>query len=189
MNVLLSEINECDSSPCAYGVCTDQLNFFDCTCDAGWMGSHCGQGKAVRQTHYSDITMSAMASLLTTFSTACDCLPNGLFRRTSNKTSKLRATGPCEGNPPGRLISSTLILDAQRNLFQPWYGEGQSSFDVSSSMYVHIVLSCLIAAGFPHNGQWRKALMFSLICAWTNGVVNHRDAGNFIAMVLIMTLQ
>ena len=32
----------------------------------------------------------------------------------------------------------------------------------------------------PHKGQWRGALMFSLICVWTNGWVNHRDAGNLI---------
>ena len=30
----------------------------------------------------------------------------------------------------------------------------------------------------PHKGQWRGALMFSLICAWTNGWINHRDAGD-----------
>ena len=29
----------------------------------------------------------------------------------------------------------------------------------------------------PHKGQWRGALMFSLICAWINGWVNSRDAG------------
>ena len=29
----------------------------------------------------------------------------------------------------------------------------------------------------PHKGQWRGALMFSLICAWTNGRINNRDAG------------
>ena len=29
----------------------------------------------------------------------------------------------------------------------------------------------------PHRGQWRGALMFSLICTWTNGWVNHRHAG------------
>ena len=28
----------------------------------------------------------------------------------------------------------------------------------------------------PHKGQWRGALMFSLICAWTNGWVNNRGA-------------
>ena len=30
---------------------------------------------------------------------------------------------------------------------------------------------------FPHKGQWRGALMFSLICACTNGWANNRDAG------------
>ena len=29
-----------------------------------------------------------------------------------------------------------------------------------------------------HEGQWQRALMFSLICAWTNGWVNNRDAGD-----------
>ena len=31
---------------------------------------------------------------------------------------------------------------------------------------------------FPHKGQWRVALIFSLSFAWTNGWVNHRDAGD-----------
>ena len=30
----------------------------------------------------------------------------------------------------------------------------------------------------PHKGQWRGALMFSLICAWINGRVNNREAGD-----------
>ena len=30
----------------------------------------------------------------------------------------------------------------------------------------------------PDKGQWRGALMFSLICAWTNGWLNNRDAGD-----------
>ena len=30
----------------------------------------------------------------------------------------------------------------------------------------------------PHKGQWRGALIFCLICAWTNGWVNTRDAGD-----------
>ena len=29
-----------------------------------------------------------------------------------------------------------------------------------------------------HKGQWRGALMFSLICTWTNGWVNNQDAGD-----------
>ena len=30
----------------------------------------------------------------------------------------------------------------------------------------------------PHKDQWRGALMFSLICLWTNGWVHDRDAGD-----------
>ena len=29
-----------------------------------------------------------------------------------------------------------------------------------------------------HKGQWRRALMFSYICTWTNGWANNRDAGD-----------
>ena len=31
---------------------------------------------------------------------------------------------------------------------------------------------------FQHKGQWRGALIFSLICAWINGWVNYREAGD-----------
>ena len=31
---------------------------------------------------------------------------------------------------------------------------------------------------FPHKGQWRGALMFTLICARLNGWVNNREAGD-----------
>ena len=30
----------------------------------------------------------------------------------------------------------------------------------------------------PQKGQWREAMMFSLICAWINGWVNNREAGD-----------
>ena len=31
---------------------------------------------------------------------------------------------------------------------------------------------------FPHKGQWRGALMFSLMYAWINDCVNNREAGD-----------
>ena len=34
------------------------------------------------------------------------------------------------------------------------------------------------SVNFLHKGQWRGALMFSLICVWINGWVNNRDAGD-----------
>ena len=30
----------------------------------------------------------------------------------------------------------------------------------------------------PHKGQWRRTLVFSLICVWINGWVNNREAGD-----------
>ena len=47
----------------------------------------------------------------------------------------------------------------------------------------------------PHKGQWRGALIFSLICAWTNSWANNQDAGDLrhhhahydITIMLIMT--
>ena len=39
----------------------------------------------------------------------------------------------------------------------------------------------------PHKGQWRGALMFSLICAWINNWVNNSKAGYYDAIVPIMT--
>ena len=37
---------------------------------------------------------------------------------------------------------------------------------------------CRSPVNSPHKGQWSGALMLSLICAWINGGVNNRDAGD-----------
>ena len=51
-------------------------------------------------------------------------------------------------------------------------------------MKIHIAIA--ICAGIhrspvnsPHKGQWRGALMFSLICNWINDWVNNRETGYF----------
>ena len=38
--------------------------------------------------------------------------------------------------------------------------------------------SLALCAGNSHKGQWRGALMLSLVCVWINGWVNNRDAGD-----------
>ena len=40
---------------------------------------------------------------------------------------------------------------------------------------------------FPHKGQWRGALMFSLISVWINGWVNNREADEIMARRLFGT--
>ena len=35
-----------------------------------------------------------------------------------------------------------------------------------------------VTGEFRHKGQWHGALVFSLVCAWTNGWINNRDAGD-----------
>ena len=61
----------------------------------------------------------------------------------------------------------------------------------------HQTFSALLAIcveNSPHKGQWRGALMFSVICAWINGWVNNREAGDLrrhydvIVMLMIVAL-
>ena len=39
-------------------------------------------------------------------------------------------------------------------------------------------LLAICAGNSPLPGQWRGALMFSLICVWIYGLVNNREAGD-----------
>ena len=39
-------------------------------------------------------------------------------------------------------------------------------------------LLAICAGNSPHKGQWRGALMFSLICAWITACANNREAGD-----------
>ena len=45
-------------------------------------------------------------------------------------------------------------------------------------LYLSVWLVKSVPVNSPHNGQWRGALMFSLICVWINDWVNNREAGD-----------
>ena len=42
----VSEINECESSPCIHGNCSDHISYYACDCEAGYNGSDCQTGKS-----------------------------------------------------------------------------------------------------------------------------------------------
>ena len=43
----VSDVNECDSSPCMYGAtCTDIINGYTCSCAHGYTGVHCETGES-----------------------------------------------------------------------------------------------------------------------------------------------
>ena len=51
----------------------------------------------------------------------------------------------------------------------PWWRQQMETFSA---------LLAICAENSPHKGQWRGALMFSLICVLINGWVNNRQAGD-----------
>ena len=41
----VSEINECESSPCVQGTCVEAIDSYTCDCHDGWEGGACDIGK------------------------------------------------------------------------------------------------------------------------------------------------
>ena len=88
-------------------------------------------------------------------SSQLDCLRNSLFNLTAKQMSKLRFSGPHKG-PHDYVIK-------WKHFPRYWpFVRGIHRSPVNS----------------PLKDQWRRALMFSLICACINGWVNNRETGN-----------
>ena len=62
-----------------------------------------------------------------------------------------------------------------RNLYDSWCRHQMETFSALLAFVWGIRWS---PANSPHKGQWRRALMFSLICAWINDWINNREAGD-----------
>ena len=43
--LFLADIDECSSILCANGQCINGVNQYTCSCDAGWTGTNCDEGK------------------------------------------------------------------------------------------------------------------------------------------------
>ena len=69
------------------------------------------------------------------------------------------------------LSPNRFILDGN----SPWWRHQMETF---SALLVLCAGNSPVPVNSPHKGQWRGALMFSLICAWINDWVNNREAGD-----------
>ena len=136
------------------------------------------------------------------------CLLNLLFRRRSKKTSKFRVTDLCAGNSPLTGEFPAQRASNAENVSIWWHHHGAQTFlqqklqcfeICSKRSNGHLIIIShadvikwkhfarywpfvrgihRLPVNFPHKGQWRGALMFSLICAWKNGWVNNGEAGD-----------
>ena len=69
-----------------------------------------------------------------------------------------------------------MICNIVEHLYtKPWWRHQMETFSALLAFGWEIHRS---PVNSPHKGQWRGALMFSLICAWLNGWVNNRAAGH-----------
>ena len=59
--------------------------------------------------------------------------------------------------------------------YVPWWRHQMETF---SALLALCAGNTPVPANSPHKGQWRGALMFSLIYAWINDWVNSREAGD-----------
>ena len=72
-------------------------------------------------------------------------------------------------------ITLLLVLLLASTRFKSWWRHQMETF---SALHAICAGNSLVTGEFPAKGQWRGALMFSLICAWVNVWANNREAGD-----------
>ena len=83
--------------------------------------------------------------------------------------------------PGGLRIRSIMKLDSyfpcvnHRKIIITWWCHQMEHFP-HNWCFVRGIHRSLVDS--PHNGQWHRAVTFSLICAWTKGWANNRNAGD-----------
>ena len=61
-------------------------------------------------------------------------------------------------------------------IYYTWWRHQMETFSALLALCVRGIH--LSPVNSPHKGQWRRALMFSLICAWIYAWINNREAGD-----------
>ena len=99
-------------------------------------------------------------------------------RNENIKLSKVHLTGPLWGestcqwridsHDKGSVMCKTFICHT-------WWRHQMETYSASLALCAG---NSPVPVNSPHKGQWRGALMFSLIYVWINGWVNNREAGD-----------
>ena len=74
---------------------------------------------------------------------------------------------------PGQSMTTKLTTADEKCYFSSWWRHQMETF---SALLVICAGNSPVPVNSPHKGQWRGALMFTLICVWINDWVNNRDA-------------
>ena len=80
--------------------------------------------------------------------------------------------------------ATSLLYRLCRGAVKPWWRHQMERFSALLALCVGIQRWPVDS---PQKGQWRRALMFYLICAWTTSRASNRDDGDWDAIALIMT--
>ena len=122
--------------------------------------------------HYSDVITGAIASQITVvYYTVYSDAENIKAPRHSRTNGQWR--GKCfHFMAPLWSWRPTSLLAHSRT----WWRHQMETFSALLAICAGIHRS---PVNSPHEGQWRGALKFSLICVWINGWVNNREVGDF----------
>ena len=130
-----------------------------------------------------------------THGAGCKCSDGKVFNLDQNNTcgiALIYSAGPGEGLFM-QLLNTSLIKSTwprlchcanssfKNELMTTWWRHQMETFSVL------LAICAGNSMNSPHKGQWRGALIFSLICPWINGWVNNGEVGDFRRHRAIMT--
>ena len=72
-------------------------------------------------------------------------------------------------------ITFSRLIKTWHEWYMPWW---RNQMEIFSALLALCEGNPLVTRGFPSKCQWRRALVFSLICVWINNWANNRDAGD-----------